>query len=84
MSNAVFRFPPVYGVGPHGSLFINGKYVKSGLQIFMDKASKGEDITIYGNKNLSRDVVYVKDVAHAFYLAIRSEKTYGLYKNKQK
>ena len=24
MSNAVFRFPPVYGVGPHGSLFING------------------------------------------------------------
>lgn len=79
MSNAVFRFPPVYGVGPHGSLFINGKYVKSGLQIFMDKASKGEDITIYGNKNLSRDVVYVKDVAHAFYLAIKSEKTYGLY-----
>jgi len=79
MSNAVFRLPPVYGVGPHGSLFVNGTYVKSGLQIFMDKASAGEDITIFGNKNLSRDVVYVKDVAHAFYLAIQSEKTYGLY-----
>ncbi len=79
MSNAVFRFPPVYGVGPHGSLFINGTYVKSGLQIFMDKASAGEDITIFGDKNLSRDVVYVKDVAHAFYLAIKSPKTYGLY-----
>lgn len=79
MSNAVFRFPPVYGVGPHGSLFINGTYVKSGLQIFMDKASNGEDITIFGNKDLSRDVVYVKDVAHAFYKAIKSERTYGLY-----
>lgn len=79
MSNAVFRFPPVYGVGPHGSLFINGTYVKSGLQIFIDKASNGEDITIFGNKDLSRDVVYVKDVAHAFYKAIKSEKTYGLY-----
>lgn len=79
MTNAVFRFPPVYGVGPHGSLFINGTYVKSGLQIFMDKAEAGEDITIFGNKNLSRDVVYVKDVAHAFYLAIKSKKTYGLY-----
>ncbi len=79
MKNAWFRFPPVYGVGPHGSLFINGTYVKSGLQIFMDKASAGEDITIFGNKDLSRDVVYVKDVAHAYYLAMMSDKTYGLY-----
>ena len=79
MKNAWFRFPPVYGVGPHGSLFINGTYVKSGLQIFIEKAEKGEDITIFGDKNLSRDVVYVKDVAHAFYMAMQSEKTYGLY-----
>lgn len=79
MSNAVFRFPPVYGVGPHGSLFVNGKYVKSGLQIFIDKASAGEDIEIFGDKDLSRDVVYVKDVARAFYLAVTSPKTYGLY-----
>lgn len=79
MKNACFRFPPVYGVGPHGSLFINGTYVKSGLQIFIDKAKKGEPITIFGNKDLSRDVVYVKDVAHAFYLAMNSENTYGLY-----
>jgi UDP-glucose 4-epimerase len=79
MSNAVFRFPPVYGVGPHGSFYVNGTYVKSGLQIFIEKAQKGEDIAIYGDKNLSRDVAYVKDVAHAFYLAIKSEKTYGLY-----
>lgn len=79
MKNACFRFPPVYGVGPHGSLFINGTFVKSGLQIFMEKASAGEDITIFGDKNLSRDVVYVKDVAHAFYLAMQSEKTSGLY-----
>lgn len=79
MSNAVFRLPPVYGVGPHGSLYINGTYVKSGLQIFIDNAIRGEDITIFGDKELSRDVVYVKDVAHAFYLAIKSEKTSGLY-----
>ncbi len=79
MNNAVFRFPPVYGVGPHGSLFINGTYVKSGLQIFIDNASAGEDITIFGNKDLSRDVVYIKDVANAFYLAMNSDKTYGLY-----
>ena len=79
MKNAWFRLPPVYGVGPHGSLRINGVVKKSGLQIFMEKAVKGEDITIFGDKDLSRDVVYVKDVAHAFYLAINSPDTYGLY-----
>ena len=36
-------------------------------------------LQIFGNKDLSRDVVYVKDVAHAFYLAIKSDRTYGLY-----
>lgn len=79
MKNAWFRFPPVYGVGPHDSLYINGKLKKSGLKIFIDNASDGKDICIYGNPELSRDVVYVKDVAHAFYLAMKSDKTYGLY-----
>jgi UDP-glucose 4-epimerase len=79
MKNAWFRFPPVYGVGPHDSLYINGRLHKSGLKIFIDNASKGNDICIYGDPNLSRDVIYVKDVAHAFYLAMKSEKTYGLY-----
>lgn len=79
MKNAWFRFPPVYGVGPHDSLFINGTLKKSGLKIFIDNASAGKDICIYGNPQLSRDVVYVKDVAHAYFLAMKSEKTYGLY-----
>ena len=79
MKNAWFRLPPVYGVGPHGSLKINGEVVKSGLQIFIEKAQEGKIIDIYGDGSLSRDVVYVKDVAKAFYQAIKSDNTCGLY-----
>ena len=79
MKNAWFRFPPVYGVGPHDSLFINGTLKKSGLKIFIDNATEGKDICIFGDPNLSRDVVYVKDVAHAYYLAMISDNTSGLY-----
>lgn len=79
MKNVWFRLPTVYGVGPHGSLFVNGTYMKSGFQIFMEKAEKAEDIIIFGNPEMSRDVAYVKDVAHAFYLAIKSPNAYGLY-----
>lgn len=77
MKNAWFRFPPVYGVGPHGYLKVNGKIVKSGLQIFIDKAKAGEDIEVYGY--LARDTVYVKDVAQAYHRAAKSDATYGLY-----
>ncbi|MBO5615630.1 MAG: NAD(P)-dependent oxidoreductase [Prevotella sp.] len=79
MKNAWFRFPPVYGAGPHGSLFVNGKEYKSGLQIFMDNAAEGKDICVYGDSSISRDVVSVKDVARAYYQAMFSDKTYGLY-----
>ncbi|MCI5698581.1 MAG: NAD(P)-dependent oxidoreductase [Eubacteriales bacterium] len=79
MKNIWFRLPTVYGVGPHGSLRVNGELKKSGIQIFMEKASQGEDITIFGDKNLSRDVAYVKDVAKAFCQAMDSENAKGLY-----
>lgn len=79
MKNAWFRFPTVYGIGPHGSLYVNGTYMKSGFQIFVEKAEMAEDIVIFGNPNMSRDVAYVKDVACAFYLAVKSPNTYGLY-----
>ena len=77
MKNVWFRLPPVYGVGPHGYLKVNGKIVKSGFQIFIDKAKTGEDIEVYGH--LARDTVYVKDVAQAYYKAAKSENAYGLY-----
>jgi UDP-glucose 4-epimerase len=79
MKNAVFRFPTVLGVTPHMSLYVNGEMKKSGFQIFMEKAAKAEDITVFGNAQMIRDVGYVKDIAHAFYLALKSPNTYGLY-----
>ena len=79
MKNAVFRFPMVYGVGPHGYFNVDGKVVKSGFQIFLDNAIEGKDIFVFGDGETVRDVVYVKDVANAFYKALISEKTYGLY-----
>lgn len=79
LQGAVFRFPPVYGVGPHGTILVDGKPYKSGIQTFIEKAEKGEDIEIWGDPHISRDIIYVKDVARAFRLALMSDKTHGLY-----
>lgn len=79
LQGAVFRFPPVYGVGPHGTILVDGKPYKSGIQTFIERAKKGEDIELWGDPHISRDIIYVKDVARAFRLALASEKTHGLY-----
>lgn len=79
MQCASFRLPPVYGVGPHSEIYVNGKYYKTGIQTFIEKASAGEDIEIWGDPTISRDIIYVKDVARAFELALRSSRTKGLY-----
>lgn len=80
MRNCVFRLPPVYGCGPHGSLRVNGAVKKSGIGLFVDKAKAGEDITVFGDADAAvRDIVYVKDVAQAFVKAGESESASGLY-----
>ena len=79
MQCAWFRFPPVYGVGPHGTIYVNGKPYKSGIATFIDNAESGKDIELWGNPHIKRDIVYVKDVADAYVKALTSDKTYGLY-----
>ena len=79
LQGAVFRFPPVYGVGPHGTILVDGKSYKSGIQTFIERAEKGEDIELWGDPHITRDIIYVKDVARAFLMALESDKTHGLY-----
>jgi len=79
MQCASFRLPPVYGVGPHAEIYVNGKYYKTGIQTFIENAEAGRDIEIWGDPTISRDIIYVKDVARAFVLAIKSSNTSGLY-----
>lgn len=79
MQCAWFRLPPVYGVGPHGTIFVNGKAHKSGIATFIDNAIEGKNLELWGNPHIKRDIIYVKDVADAYVLAVESEKTYGLY-----
>lgn len=79
LQGAIFRLPPVYGVGPHGTILVNGKPYRSGIATFIDNAEVGRDIELWGNPHITRDIVYVKDVARAFRMALESDATNGLY-----
>ena len=70
--------PPVYGYGPHSEIYVDGKFYKSGFQIFRkgDIRRKHWD---FWDKTISRDIVYVKDVTQAFIKAIKSNSARGIY-----
>ena len=79
LQGIVFRLPPVYGYGPHTEIFKEGKPIKTGFQIFIDKAMSCEPIEVWGNCDTGRDIVYIKDVINAFTLAIDNPVARGLY-----
>jgi UDP-glucose 4-epimerase len=79
LQGIVFRLPPVYGYGPHTVIFKNGKETITGFQAFIDSAVSGKPIEIWGNPDVGRDIIYVKDVVNAFMLALNKTAAKGLY-----
>ncbi|CAM4060016.1 NAD-dependent epimerase/dehydratase family protein [Paenibacillus alkaliterrae] len=67
-----FRFSNVYG--PRQDSLGEGGVVS----IFMDRTTKGQELTIYGDGGQTRDFIYVEDVADAIYRASYSDLT-GVY-----
>lgn len=79
LKGIILRLPPVYGYGPHTEIFMNGKPIKTGFQIFIDNSKECKPLVIWGDANKGRDIVYVKDVIDAFHKAIENPDATGLY-----
>lgn len=75
----VFRLPPVYGYGPHTEIFKDGKPLKTGFQVFIENAEQGRPLELWGDYENGRDIVYVKDVASAIVLALKTPGIRGLF-----
>lgn len=63
---AILRLANVYGPGPKSSNADRGI-----LNMMIQKALRGDDLTIYGKGDNLRDYIYVKDVINAFLVAGR-------------
>jgi UDP-glucose 4-epimerase len=79
LKGIIFRLPPVYGFGPHLEIFKNGKPIKTGFQTFIENAMNCKPLEVWGDINIGRDIIYVKDVVAAFIKALNNEKAGGLY-----
>lgn len=72
LNTIILRIPPAYGPGP----FIKG----TGLGTFLQKASKGEPIAIWGNPEVRWDIISVHDVVSAIQCLLKNKSTKGEYR----
>jgi UDP-glucose 4-epimerase len=79
IEGVIFRLPPVYGFGPHTEIFKDGKPIKTGFQVFIERAERSEPIELWGDPTNGRDIVYVKDVVAAMEHALATRAIGGLY-----
>ncbi len=79
LSYALFRLPNIYSYHPNKYYYVDGKQKIVAYRMFIDKAIAGDNIEVWGNPKMKRDVVYVKDLTQMFILAIEKEIKKGKY-----
>lgn len=79
LTGVIFRLPPVYGYGPHTEIYKEGKQIKTGFQVFIEKAMACQPLEIWGDADIGRDIIYIKDVVSAFSKALGNNSASGLF-----
>lgn len=80
MNAVALRLTGVHGYGEIlGHLNKDGSYKKSTFEIFFENALEGKDIEVWGNQDIKRDHVYIKDVLSAIECAVNKADAKGIF-----
>ena len=80
LNSIALRLTGVHGYGELlGHLNSDGSYKKSAFEIFFESAIRGETIYVWGNQNIKRDHIYVKDVVTAIEASINVSNAKGIF-----
>lgn len=79
ISRFILRFFTIYQYHPNAYHYADGKLRMMPYRMLMDRASKGEPISIYGNPKRVKEIVYIKDFTQVVVNAARSSLDGGFY-----
>lgn len=79
ISRFILRFFTIYQYHPNAYHYANGKLRMMPYRMLMDRASKGEPISIYGNPKRVKEIVYIKDFTQVVVNAACSYLDGGFY-----
>lgn len=79
ISRFILRFFTIYQYHPNAYHYADGKMRMMPYRYLMDKAARGEKISIFGNPNRVKEMVYIKDFVKVVVNAAKSELDGGFY-----
>lgn len=75
----ILRFPNIYLYHPNPFYFVDGEKKWQSYRYLIQRASHGDSIEIWGNPEIKRDIVYVKDCTQIIVGALSAEVGGGIY-----
>ena len=79
IKNFIFRLPNIYLYSPDEYYFVNGEKKYVSYRYIIRRAIEGKDIELWGNPDLGKDIIYVKDLNQMIYKALFTDKETGVY-----
>lgn len=79
IKNFIFRLPNIYMYAPDMFYYVDGvkKYVS--YRYMIKQVIEGNDIELWGNPNLGKDIIYVKDLCQMIFKSLFVNRTTGIY-----
>jgi UDP-glucose 4-epimerase len=75
----IFRMPTIYCYWPDDTMYVNGLKKTMAYLTIIKKAISGETIEIWGDPQIGKDIVYVKDFVQLIANSITSNSAQGVY-----
>ena len=75
----ILRFPNIYVYHPNPFYFYDGERKWQSYRYLIERAKRGLPIEIWGNPDLQRDIVYVKDCAQIIVKSLSAPVDGGMY-----
>jgi len=79
IKNFIFRLPNIYLYAPDMFYYVNGEKKYISYRYMIQRAINGEDIEMWGNPNLGKDVIYVKDLCQMIFKSLFVDRDTGIY-----
>lgn len=79
LKNFVFRLPNIYLYSPEMYYYVNGEKKLISYRYMIERAKNGEDIEMWGNPDLGKDIIYVKDLCQMIFNSLFVDKETGIY-----
>lgn len=79
LKNFIFRLPNIYLYSPEMYYYVDGEKKYISYRYIIQRAMKGETLEMWGNPNLGKDIIYVKDLCQMIFKSLFVNRETGTY-----